>query len=238
MAEEKQQFYPDIPVSQWWKLRGLFIKRLNPTINLQYIKDALGAGPETARGIYRNLQLFGFVDKDGNTTDRANNWRIDEQYPQVCKDIMTDIYPVGLLDAPVETVDRTYLVNWFVRNTRVSKNYANKNALVFELLRESDPTKGKDGKPAAANPAKAPAKKPKAAKPAASAAVENPPAAVVPLIHVPPEVKPEKPAKPEHITPTIHIDIQLHIAPDAPATQIEEIFAAIERHLYKQRSGE
>src|SRR5271157_1299645 len=153
MTEEKQQTYPDIPFSQWWKLRGLFRNRLVPNINLKYLQDALGIAPQSARGIYRNLQLFGFVDKDGNTTERANHWRVDDQYAQVCKDIMTDIFPSGLLDAPVETVDRNYLVNWFVKNTRVGENYAAKNAAVFELLREADPTKGKDGKATGAAPA-------------------------------------------------------------------------------------
>lgn len=238
MAEEKQQTYPDIPYNQWWKIRNIFIKRLIPSINSQYLQDVLGTGPASARGIYRNLVLFGFVDKDGNTTDRANHWRLDDQYPKVCKDIMTDIYPAGLLDVPTEIVDRNFLINWFVRNTRVGVNYAGKNAAVFELLREADPTKGKEGKPAAINQAKVHAKKSKTAKPTDSVTVENSQVAEVLPIHIRPELVPEKPIKPDHITPTIHIDIQLHIAPDAPAAQIEEIFAAIERHLYKQRSGE
>jgi hypothetical protein len=238
MAEEKQQTYPDIPISQWWKIRGLFRNRLVDTINLKYLQDALGVKPQSARGIYRNLQLFGFIDKDGKTTDRANHWRVDDQYLQVCKDIMTEIYPVGLLDAPVETTERGYLIDWFVRNTRVGENFAAKNASVFELLREADVAKGKETKATAAGPAKPPARKPNPAKPASAAAVENPVAAVVPPIHIPPEVKPEKPSMPERITPTVHIDIQLHISPEAPTAQIEEIFAAIERHLYKQRSGE
>lgn len=241
MADEKQQTYPDIPNNQWWKLRGLFSKRLLPNINLQYLQDALGTGPQSARGIYRNLQLFGFVDKDGNTTERANQWRLDDQYSQVCKDIMTDIYPAGLLDAAVETVDRAYLVSWFVRNTRVSTNYAGKNAAVFELLRDANPNKGKEVKSTAGAPARATIRKPK--QPVkivqAVAVTEAQPAPSNGNGQTPAEVKPEKPALPDRlIAPTVHIDIQLHIAPDAPASQIEEIFAAIAKHLYKSRSGE
>lgn len=244
MADEKQQTYPDIPISQWWNLRSFFIKRLVPNISIQYLKDALGYEASAARGIYRNLQLFGFIDKDGNTTDRANHWRIDEQYPQVCHDILTEIYPAGLVDTPPENVDRTYLISWFVRTTRVSKNYAGKNAAVFELLREADPTKGKDGKAATASPTKSPTRR---LKPARAVAASVAPVAIVEPqtapssgnVQSPAEIKPEKLAITERLmTPSIHIDIQIHIAPDAPSQQIEDIFAAIERHLYKPRSGE
>jgi len=240
MADEKQQTYPDIPLSQWWKIRGLFRNRLVDTINLKYIQDALGVGIQSARGIYRNLQLFGFVDKDGKTTERANHWRLDDQYPQVCKDIMTDIYPVGLLDASPEIADRNYLVNWFVKTTRVGENFAAKNASVFELLREADPTKGKDGKATGSSPAKAQAKKSKPAKAVTPVAVVEPQAAPSNGNgQSPAEVKPEKPALPDHfVAPTVHIDIQIHLAPDAPSQQIMDLFAAIEKHLYKSRSGE
>jgi hypothetical protein len=240
MADEKQQTYPDIPLSQWWKIRGLFRNRLVDTINLKYIQDALGVGIQSARGIYRNLQLFGFVDKDGKTTERANHWRLDDQYPQVCKDIMTDIYPVGLLDASPEIADRTYLINWFVKTTRVGENFAAKNASVFELLREADPAKGKDGKATGSTPAKAQAKKSKPVKAVAAVAVVEPQA--VPSNgngQSPAEVKPEKPSLPDRlVAPSVHIDIQIHISPDAPTKQIEDIFTAIENHLYKPRSGE
>jgi len=243
MADDKQRTYPDIPLSQWWKIRSLFRNRLVDTVTIKYLTDALGVKEPSARGIYRNLQLLGFVDKEGKTTERANHWRVDDQYEQVCKDIMADIYPQGLLDAPVETADRRYLVNWFVRNTRVGENYAAKNATVFELLREADPNKAKDGKATVAS-AKAPDKTTRSARTAAApvipVAIAEPPVAPSNGIGRPQaEVKPEKPVIPERlVTPSVHIDIQIHIAPDAPSSQIEDIFSAIERHLYKQRSGE
>lgn len=35
-------------------------------------------------------------------------------------------------------------------------------------------------------------------------------------------------------SPTIHIDVQVHISPDAEATQIDEIFASMAKHLFNQ----
>ena len=34
-------------------------------------------------------------------------------------------------------------------------------------------------------------------------------------------------------SPTIHIDVQVHISPDAEATQIDEIFASMAKHLFQ-----
>lgn len=242
MTDEKLHTYPDIPLNQWWKLRALFRGRLVDNISIKYLEDALAVKPPSAKGIYRNLQLFGFIDKDGKTTERANQWRVDDHYSQVCKDIMSEIYPQGLLDAPIEALDRNHLIDWFVRNTRVGEKYAAKNAAVFELLREADFTKAKDGKAIGASQVKA---SPRKQKPPKEAPVRIP-AAEQPQAEVPNgngqqsiEVKPEKPVIPDQLTnPSVHINIQIHIAPDAPSAQIEDIFAAIERHLYKQRRGE
>jgi len=37
------------------------------------------------------------------------------------------------------------------------------------------------------------------------------------------------------ISPSLHIDVQIHISPDASAEQIDQIFASMEKHLFKNR---
>ena len=38
--------------------------------------------------------------------------------------------------------------------------------------------------------------------------------------------------------PTLHIDIQVHISPEASAEQIEQVFASMAKHLYGSKKGE
>jgi hypothetical protein len=56
-----------------------------------------------------------------------------------------------------------------------------------------------------------------------------------------PTVTPTEPAKPfpeKHkevltgLSPSIHIDIQIHISPEASISQIDQIFASMAKHLY------
>lgn len=41
------------------------------------------------------------------------------------------------------------------------------------------------------------------------------------------------PAKPPSASPSLHIDIQIHISPEASSDQIEKIFESMSKHLYK-----
>ena len=43
---------------------------------------------------------------------------------------------------------------------------------------------------------------------------------------------------PSQLSPSLHIDIQIHISPDAPADQIDQIFASMAKHLYKTRRND
>lgn len=38
-----------------------------------------------------------------------------------------------------------------------------------------------------------------------------------------------------NIVPSVHIDLQIHISPEASAEQIDTIFASIAKHLYGRR---
>lgn len=41
------------------------------------------------------------------------------------------------------------------------------------------------------------------------------------------------PATPTRPSPSIHIDVQIHISPESSAEQIEQIFASMAKHIYK-----
>ena len=93
MAEEQEMTFPDLPVGQWWKLRNFFKGKLPGSINIEYLMSTLKISESTAKNTFRNLVLLGIIDKEGKTTERANHWRDDALYSQVCIDITENIYP-------------------------------------------------------------------------------------------------------------------------------------------------
>jgi hypothetical protein len=54
-------------------------------------------------------------------------------------------------------------------------------------------------------------------------------------LHAP--VAEELPSRPTQasnkVSPSVHIDVQIHISPEATADQIDQIFSSMSKHLYK-----
>ncbi len=101
-------------------------------------------------------------------------------------------------------------------------------AVVYEILCKADPAEGdaieaSEKKPATRGKTREGAGK--AADPAHPKTVDNPD-------ELPPHRKGED-GKKSFRTPSVHIDIQVHISPDASSDQIDAIFASMARHLYE-----
>ena len=192
----------------------------------------LGISESTAENTLRNLGLLALVDKEGKTTDRANNWRDDELYAQVCEDIRNEVYPTELLDIAQASTDRAAIESWFVRKTRIGDKAAKKNAAIFDVIYDGDLSKHKesrDGKGSTGT------------KVVRSRRVTPPKSAEIPIgKQDQPQggesFQPKPPPLPDTPpSPTIHIDVQIHISPDAKPEQIDQIFASIAKHLYQPR---
>jgi predicted transcriptional regulator len=228
MVESQELTFPDLPVEQWWKLRTLFKGNLPKTVNIDYIMSTLNIKESTAGNTFRNLTILGLIDKDGKTSDRANNWRSDDLYPQVCKEITEQVYPQDLQDIAQASSDRNTLVSWFTRKTKIGEKAAHKNAAIFEVISKGELVKAKEPKEGKVQPRPRSQGRPKKVLP--------PPKEGVPAVSK--HIQPEKPILPsDFVSPSVHIDIQIHLAPDAPASQIQEIFIAIEKHLYRERKA-
>jgi hypothetical protein len=52
----------------------------------------------------------------------------------------------------------------------------------------------------------------------------------------PPPAPPLPPDNDRSTAPTLHIDVNVHIASDATPEQIDAIFASMSKHLYQQKS--
>jgi hypothetical protein len=51
---------------------------------------------------------------------------------------------------------------------------------------------------------------------------------------LPPVQKPADGFPDKHLSPSVHIDLQIHISPDAKPDQIDQIFASMSKHLYNR----
>ncbi|NLE46318.1 MAG: DUF5343 domain-containing protein [Chloroflexi bacterium] len=221
MPEVQKQTYPVIPAKHWWTLRKQFQRSIPSTVTPRFLATTLGMKDSSARtNIIPSLVMMGIIDQEGNPTDRATQWRDDIDYRDVCKDIRNEIYPRELLDAvPGPDIDRSAVERWFASKTGVGQAAANRFAVVYELLTTMAIPQER-AKPA--TPAK-PKSSPKP-KPSNTTGVSQPSAE-------------RKSAVFQGVEPAIHINIQIHISPDAKPDQIDQIFESMAKHLKTLREG-
>lgn len=213
MPEEQKETYPAIPAKHWWTLRKRFQQSIPGTVTPGFLATTLGMEERSAKAnIIPSLTMMGIINEEGKPTDRAKKWRDDVTYSEVCQEIRNELYPQELLDAvPGPSVDRPAVERWFATRTGVGQVAARKFAIVYELLTAATVPEKLETPPTPARP-KSPARREPSKK-------------------APAPAKEAKPAVFSGLEPSIHIDVQIHISPDASADQIDQIFASIAKHL-------
>lgn len=230
-TSEKRPTYPKIPVSNWWDLRRKFRQAFPRQIDSDYLASVLSISENAARkNLIPPLRSIGLIDEDGRPTSLANDWRDDEHYAEVCKTIRERIYPPQLLDAfPPPKPDRAAVANWFARNTGTGVAAAQQMASFYLLLCEADPSVQDTTVPATESGGRSKARK----TTKESVAVGG-------------RLRSGDDAAPKNLRlrsgtglelPSLHIDIQVHIAADAKLEQIDQVFASMAKHLYGRSSG-
>ncbi|HMM19449.1 MAG TPA: DUF5343 domain-containing protein [Selenomonadales bacterium] len=222
--------YPILPEKNWKDLRTQFRKTMPSSVTPSYLQSLLNLSSEkSARNLMSPLKRFGIIDDLNKPTDRALSWRDDTSYADVCQQIAIETYPAELREIyPAPSQNKEGVINWFMRTTGSGRSSAQLVSSTYTYLmepslltpEESAKPKGNSGK---ATTTKMRAKKnelsPKLAKTETVAATEE-----TPLDH---------PVKAPHKAPTVYIDLQIHISPEADATQIDAIFASMAKHLYR-----
>ncbi|MBQ8174705.1 MAG: DUF5343 domain-containing protein [Clostridia bacterium] len=228
MAEK--QFYPAISEKSWWQLRSQFKKTIPSVVNVSYLKSLLSLNSDqSARNILAPLKQMGIIDTDGKPQPRATDWRSDVKYPDVCSAIISEIYPQELLDLfPDAQVDNATAKSWFMDTCSLGDNAAGKITSTFSMLKSGQIKSDADVTKASASPKKAKSNKPQKSIPADNA---NKPVSASPMPAVDVNT-PTIPASAASPTPSVHIDLQIHISPDASPEQIDSIFASMAKHLY------
>ena len=222
MAIEKKT-YPVIPLSRWWAIRKRLKQSVPSSITPTLLSTILQMKESSVRAnILPGLISCGLIDAKGKPTDRAIRWRDDEQYKKVCEEIREQIYPEELRDAvPGPTPSQEDAVRWFATKLRVGQAAAQRFAGFYILVTEADVSKAPKHKGAKAATVK---------RTAAKSTGRRPPSEISKQQSAGAPGAPEKP----HEGPSLHIDIQVHISPESTPDQIDQIFAAMEKHIFKR----
>lgn len=231
MAEK--QFFPMMPETSWWALRQQFKKTIPSLLSVSYLKSLLGlTSDQSARNLLSPLKQMKIIDDDGKPLPRANDWRNDDKYQTVCQEILQEIYPSELLELfPEKAVDSSAVKNWFMDVCAVGASAASKNAATFVMLKSGE-IKDSTNTKTTTKSAKAKTT-PKTKSDEKSTNISPMSAGTPPFIDF------HQPMPSTNGTsgtvPSVHIDLQIHISPEASPNQIDAIFASMAKHLYGRR---
>lgn len=228
MAEAKKSF-PMLPVGHWWTLRKKFKQSIPGVVTDNYLATVLGMTVESVRAnVLPFLKPLGIMDDEGRPTERAKLWRDDGHYPEVCQAIAANVYPKELIDAvPNPRDNRDAAKRWFANHTGAGDSACGRMAALYTVLIEADPAMQPDGK--STKPKERTQKKNVTSVPARSKAVESAPSVAAP------QAASSTPQPAIHNEgPDVSINLQIHISSDASPDQIEQIFAAMAKHIYKR----
>lgn len=228
MADEKKS-YPAISKSNWYGLRQQFKKTMPPSVTTSYVATILNMSEESARAnVIGHLKILGIIDETGKPTDRAFRWRDNEQYKEVCEEIRQEIYSDELKSiANDSSADIKQVESWFQRRAKVGENAANKYARVYMLLLEANPEAPvtRENSETGKQPSKkAPVTSRKQAATLPATKEEVPPPAQE-------EPAPKATSERRSEMPSLHINVQIHISPEASPEQIDQIFESMAKHL-------
>lgn len=213
MAEDQKKVYPVMPLKQWWALRAQFRKTIPSLVTPNYLASTLDMTEVSARhNILPTLRTVGIIDDKGKPTELAVKWRDTADYRAVCDKIRSDVYPQELRDLAFdESSDRKDVRGWFQRNAGVGENAASKMAGFYLMLFQAEPSKAALAERGRTEKKKRPPTKAKAKRNAK-------------------RIQPEENGQ-LRLVPSLHLNLQIHISPQATAEQIDQIFASAARHL-------
>ena len=218
---KRDKTYPTISSSSWWQLREEFVRRIPSAVTATYLSTVLKMSPDSAQSnVLTQLKLLGLVDVEGKPTERATRWRDIGQYARVCAELCTEIYPQELLEAvPDPITEKTKAFSWFANKTGMGKNAVDKMVRVYSLLVAADDSNRLTEKTPKSKSARKTVTTTTRHQSTPSPAGQN--------------IK-QKTQDTQEGEPSLHLNVQLHISPDASAEQIDQIFESMTRHIYKR----
>ena len=220
---------PVLNVTAWVTLRKNFRRTLPKAVSETYLSTVLKLKEGPARNVLRNLKLLGLVGEDNQPTDLAIRWRDDEQYAAACEEIAEHTYPDELRAAvPGPDADPTAAAQWFQRSRRLGEGAAKNAARTYVLIASgklpdkagTNGTGTQDARSRSGGPVR------KAARPAKETRSRT---------NATRKGDREQPAMASGFEmPRPQIAVQINIAPDMTAEQIDQVFASMAKHFYSE----
>ena len=230
----RRRGYPYVPRNNWRDLRARFLATPpRGEVNAGYLAGVLGIGEGSAKNLVPSLRALGLVDGEGRATERAMAWRDDEHYAETTRLMLEEVYPQALRDiAPPPNPDRETARRWFMRDLNTGEAAADKLASFYVLLAAGDPTAGDE---AAEHPRERHPRPRPGTRRASETRRARRDAVATPSASTSGQASTASPTEVRQRTtsgPSLHVDIQVHIDPAAPADQIDAIFESMARHLF------
>lgn len=225
--------YPKISRKMWWLVRERFKKSIPSVVSPTFITSIAPMADGSARSnVIGPLRELGLLDDSNKPSDWATRWRHDDEYAAVCHEIRAKTYPRELVEAFADAsgAQKEQIKIWFMKVGHVGEAAARMYADTYLLLTEADPTKASEkGSPTTAPKPTAAKKAPSDAKLAQSS---KPPAPTPAAADARDQHYAGAASSASHRRgPAIHIDVQVHIAPETSAEQIDRIFESMAKHL-------
>ncbi|MNE14454.1 hypothetical protein D3C80_1073350 [compost metagenome] len=99
--------YPQIPSTVWWGFRSILVKSPRVTVDEKLLGAQLDVQETAAKAYINELKSVGLLTDEGRATPLAERWRLDDSYPEAVEELLSNIYPEGLLHlAPAAEGDR------------------------------------------------------------------------------------------------------------------------------------
>jgi hypothetical protein len=243
MAERSRPSYPRLSAKAWWVIRQRFQKSVPSAVSPGYLATLFNCAEASASSNYlRPLKIMGLVSEDNKVTDLGMRWRNDDEYQAVCEEIRKATYPAELRESqPCPNPDRVAVKNWFLRTTGQGSDATDQMTALYGLLCDAS----LDSHSVVAAKSKTAGHQNRATKSNASPSRSSRKTQggetrdiVVESSSPDPNGKLETPSGSNQSTviPSLHIDVQIHISPDASAEQIDQIFKSMATHLYRSEA--
>lgn len=231
MADDKKKAYPKIAQSSWFALRDKFKQRVPADVSASYVATALGMAEDSANSnVIAPLKALGLVHEDGKPSELAYDWRDDDKYKEVCEKIIQSVYPQELHDLfHDKNVSLDKLTPWFMRNAKVGEPAAKMFARTYQLLIERDPAKAQENNGQKAISKAFSEAKPRKQKSAPSSSKADAKSSRAQREDTTTNTNVERDSR--SFNPQLHIDIQIHIAPESSSDLIDKIFESMAKHL-------
>lgn len=232
MAREQ---YPMMGSRAWVQART----RVATTPSWKVTADSVAAafGLKDAKSARQNvvtpLTRMGLIGEDGGLTQRGLKWRTEDGYAEACDEIVGQIYPESLThqtNAEGEP-DSEAVRRWFDQQG-FGASAARQMAATFMMVARRQMPEVAPAKPG--NGAKPAAKATKRVSTNGSSGAGGGSDRTKGTGAGSDQSPPPPPPPPAPNGPSLHLDIQIHIPPDASAEQLDHIFASMAKHLYRQ----